>query len=633
MIRFSLWPPAAFRPYAALAALALVACGAPAPAPAPSALAPRAPESATRALELKELVERYWAETAALAPWYSWGGADLPFGAPAAENIAPQSLADSLAIERRYLEQVLAIPRATLDAQSMLTYDIFRWERSRAIEGFTYPLELLPVNPYDGMPLEFALMAPGAERLALSSDEDHEQWRSRASSFVRWSEQAIFNLRDGLRRGYTVPRVSVEQALPQLAALGEDAPSNVFYQAAQPNAGEPEDAARIRRRSAIAADVKQGVLPAYRRLHDFLEHEYLPQARTSVGLSALPLGPAWYTYLVQRTIGSGAAAAQLPTPPVQLHTLGLKEVERLHQRVQALLAEAVFSGDARAFLDVIRGDPRLGYKDPADLLGAYQALKPRVADTVPILFTAMPRAEFGIHRVEAFRQDLAPALSYRPRAPNGMLAAALYVNTGERDALPLILWPSQYLREAVPGHHYQLELQRERADLPRFRRFGGAPAFIEGWGLYAATLGEELGLYHDPQAKFGSLLAQLHCALGLVVDTGLHAKGWTRQQAIEYLQAQAPIDEAAAVRAVDRAIALPAEALACTVGFLKIQELRALAQQTQGPGFDLRAFHAQVIKDGAMPLDVLEAKIKSWLRTSAAGADTAGGTAGGAAVP
>jgi uncharacterized protein (DUF885 family) len=189
----------------------------------------------------------------------------------------------------------------------------------------------------------------------------------------------------------------------------------------------------------------------------------------------------------------------------------------------------------------------------------------------------------------------------------------LYVNTAARGGRPPLVLPAQYLREAVPGRHYQLELQRERADLPRFRRFGGAPAFIEGWGLYAATLGEELNVYRDPEAKFGSLLGQLGCALGLVLDTGLHAQAWNRQQALDYLHAHMPIDDDDAVKSVDRIIALPGKAVACTVGFLKIQGLRTRAQQVRGAGFDVRAFNSEVINDGAMPLDVLEAKVNSWL--------------------
>src|ERR1700688_3679145 len=273
----------------------------------------------------------------------------------------------------------------------------------------------------------------------------------------------------------------------------------------------------------------------------------------------------------------------------------------------------------------MRGDPRFS-RDSAELLGAYQSLKAEVADAAPALFIAFPRAEFGIRSVEAYRDAFAPALSYLPRAPNGMAPALLYVNTATHAARPALVQPSQYLREAVPGHHYQLELQRERVDLPRFRQFGGAPAFVEGWGLYAAALGEELHVYRDPEAKFGALLAQLDCALGLVLDTGLHAQAWTRQQALDYLHAHMPIDDDDAVKTVDRMIALPGRAAACTVGYLKIQALRGRAQQVQGAAFDVRTFHDELVKDGAMPLDVLDTKMNTWLeKRASAGAPSGAG--------
>ena len=580
-----------------LTATALVACGAKPPSAPPPRTAPPAPA------QLGLLVERYWAEAAALTPWYAWGGADMPFGETPAENIAPQTLADSLAIERRYLAAISTVPRSSLDTQSKLTYDIFARERSLAIEGFTYPLELMPINPFEGMPQAFALSAPGAQRLAISSAEEYEHWRSRALRFVEWTNQAIVNMRAGQRRGYTVPRILIEEALPQLAALGEDTPTNMFYDAQRSGSGGTAAAEEARLTAAVRAVLKENILPSYRALHDFLQREYLPRTRTSVAWSVLPLGNAWYTYMLRRTTGSAAT-------PAELHALGVAEVERLQQRVRSLLSEASFPGDAQAFYERMRGDPRFSHKDTAELLGAYQSLKAEVADAVPSSFMAFPRAEFGIRSVEAYREAFAPAVSYLPRPPNGMAPAVLYVNTAARPALVL---PSQYLREAVPGHHYEIELQRERADLPRFRRFGGAPAFVEGWGLYAAALGEELKVYRDPEAKFGSLLGQLECALGLVLDTGLHAQAWTRQQALDYLHAHMPIDDAAAVKTVDRIIALPGKAVACTVGFLKIQGLRTRAQQMLGAGFDVRAFHAEIIKDGAMPLDVLEAKMNAWL--------------------
>lgn len=586
-----------YRALLGLTATALMACGAK-PPPAP----PRAAAAVPAPAQLGLLVEHYWADAAAFTPWYAWGGADMPYGETPAENIAPQSLADSLAVERRYLAAVSAVSRSSLDAQSTLTYDIFVRERALAIEGFTYPFELMPINPYDGMPQAFALSASGAERLAISSAGAYEHWRTRALRFVEWTNQAIVNMRAGLRRGYTVPRIVIGEALPQLAALGEDVPANVFYDVLRSDSGGTATPGEARLTAAVRTVLKENVLPAYRALHDFLQGEYLPRTRTSIAWSALPLGNAWYAYILRRTTGSAAPAAEL-------HQQGVAEVERLQQRIRSLLSETAFTGDAQAFYERMRGDPRFSPKDSAELLSAYQSLRAEVRDAAPALFIAFPRAEFGIRGVEAFRQGSAPALSYLPRAPNGVAPAVLYINAAARGGVV----PSQYLREAVPGHHYQLELQRERVDLPRFRRFGGAPAFVEGWALYAATLGEELKVYRDPEAKFGSLLGQLDCALGLVLDTGLHAQAWTRQQALDYLHAHMPIDDDAAVKTVDRIIALPGRAAACIVGYLKIQGLRVRTEQVQGAGFDLRSFHDEIVKDGAMPLDLLEMKMNAWV--------------------
>ena len=585
----------------ALAGLTLAGCGAPA-APPPSG----SPRPAVPADRLRGIVERYWDENAARIPWYSWGGSAIQFGDAPAEDISPQSLADSLDLERRYLAEVSSVPRSSLNVDAKLTYDIFRRERALAIEGFTYPLELLPVNPYDGMPQQFALMAAAAEHQAQSSEKEYRAWRARSLSFVNWTNQAIVNLRDGMRRGVTLPRGLVEKSIPQLAALGEDAPANTLYQPLRPVAGAIGDPEQLRLNAAMTAVLKEKILPSYRALHDFLQHEYLPRARASVGWSALPLGDAWYAYRVRRATGAVST-------PAQLHALGVSEVERLHGALQAVLVEAAFPGNAQAYLDGMSRDPRFSYTRTDELLRAYEDLKVQVAAAEPTLFAAQPRGDFLIRSVESFRESTVLPLSYRPRAPNGLAPATLYVNTARLEARPATAVASQFLREAVPGHHYQITIQQERADLPRFRRFGGTPAFVEGWGLYAQTLGGELGLYRDSQARFGSLLAELRCAAGLVIDTGLHAQGWTRAQALEYLQRQVPMDDEDARETVDRAIALPAHELACTVGFLKFKALRASAQQALGTRFDLREFHAELIKDGAVPPDLLEIKMKSWV--------------------
>jgi uncharacterized protein (DUF885 family) len=387
--------------------------------------------------------------------------------------------------------------------------------------------------------------------------------------------QAVVNLRDGLRRGYTVPRVLVDKALPQLAVLGADTDQNPFYAAIQPAGTDPE---RLRLTAAMRQEIKDQVLPAYRAMHDFLQRDYLPRSRTSVGLSMLPLGDAWYAYLAKRYTGGAQS-------PAQLHAQGVAEIERLRQRLQALLGET----GAQAFYDHMRSDPRFSYKSADELMTSYQELKVQVDAALPALFPVAPRGEFSIRRVEAYRAGTAPPLAYRPRAPNGLSAAVLYVNTARLEAHPAVPMTAEFLSQAEPGHHYQFELQRERADLPRLRRFA------------------------DTEAKFGAVLLQMNCAAGMVVDTGLHALGWSRGEAVDYVRAQVPTDEAAAADLVDRAIARPGAALACGAGYLKIQSLRQLAQQGLGSRFDLGAFHEQVLKDGAMPLSALEIKMKRWI--------------------
>jgi uncharacterized protein (DUF885 family) len=652
MIRF--YRPMMF----SLAFISLVGCGR--PAPAPSA---RVEQSVAPRESLSHLVEAYWDESATSSPWYSWGGAELRRAEAPADSVSAQSLADSLAVERRYLAAVLLVPRAPLDADARLTYDIFWRERELAIESFTYPAELMPVNAYDSVPQRFALMATAAERHALTSAKDLEIWQNRAGYFERWTDQAIGNLREGLRRGYKLPRSVVDRVLPQLAALGADTPANVFFQRPPPGAPDAGDGAdggagaganatgaaavavnaapaataidaaangdaaagaagsatagpaapapprappappSPELSAALDATVRDKILPAYRALHDFLQKKYLPHARDSVGLWALPLGGTWYAHLIKRATGGSAT-------PAELHALGVAEVEHVRARLgpAAVVAPGAVGPAVAAGATGATGAVGAG----AETLSTYEALKVQLGTAAPTLFNIAPRADFEIRRVEAFREATTPALSYRRAMAYGKYAAVLYVNTTALAPSVAGETSADFLREAVPGHHYQLALQQERADLPRFRRFGGAPAFIAGWGVYAASLGEELGVTRDAPAKAGALLAQLECAAGLVIDTGIHAQKWTRQQAVDYVHAQVPVNDATVANLVDRAIALPGEALACTVGYLKIQSLRTRAQQTLGARFDVQAFHAEVLKNGAVPLDLLEANLKQW---------------------
>jgi uncharacterized protein (DUF885 family) len=579
----------------ALAASALTACSqssAPPPPARPSALPPGA--------ALNRLVDEYWDERQRLNPHSR--SAVLRFESASGYDITPQFLADSLDLERRYREALRAVPRGALDAEAQLTYDIFERERDVAIEGYTYPSELMPVNPFRSVPLEFARAGVGVGAYAILSSKDFEIWRARAADYVRWTAQAIANMREGQRRGYVLPRVLVARLLPTLAALGADTPANVFYRplgAISPTL-RTEEGQRIT--DAMTAAVKQEILPAYRRLHDFMRDEYLPRARQSIALSALPLGPAWYAHLVRRETASRLT-------PAEIHAIGAAETERLRGRLQSLLAEAGFAGNAQAYFAAAQSEPRVAYKTPEELLDYYAQLKVSTAAALAAEFSESPQGDFLISPVEPFHPGPTPALFYE-RGANRSAAPVLYVDTARQ---PLVPRPADFLREALPGLHWQLTVQQERSSLPKFRRFGGDPGFVAGWGLYAESLGEELGLYGDTEAKFASLKDELACAAGLVVDTGVHGLGWSREQASDYLRAQVPTSEEAANETIDRIIALPAEGLDCGMGARIFRGLRAQALKVQGAGFDLRDFHAELIDDGAMPLDILESAANLWL--------------------
>ena len=541
-----------------LALAALTACGG---SPAPSPAAPG--KLAAGAEQVNRIVERYW---------------DEHF--PVENALAPQLLADSLSIERRYLAEILAVDRDALDVRTKLTYDIFRRQREVAIEGFTYPGELLPIDPIDGMPHQLAAYAAELAARPSTKAADYENWLKRIDDYVHWTRQAAINMREGMRRGYTSPRSLVERILPLLERLGADDSANVFYGPIRslPDGIQASDRDKLTREMSSA--VSQRLLPANRELHDFLQKEYLPRARITLALSDLPLGSQWYAYRVRRATSSALA-------PEEINRIGTAEVERL-------------------------GPPAVREAAPAPgngLLNAYRELQTQVQAALPTAFAEIPTAEFEIRPADWLVRPVM-ALYYQRKGSSGSPPAVLYVNVGKgaRSAASI----AAFLQKAAPGEHLQSALQQERADLPRFRRFGAEPGFTEGWGLYAVSLGETLGVYSDESAKLDAVSTQMSCAVALVVDTSLQAKGWTRAQAFDYLHAHLAIDDLDAQLLIDTYTARPGDALACMMGELRIRAIRARAQQALGGRFDLRQFHTEILKDGAMPLDILDTKMKAW---------------------
>jgi uncharacterized protein (DUF885 family) len=541
-----------------IALFALAGCGAPsAPAPTPAA------KPSPPAGQLNRIVERYWDERLATE-----------------DVISPQILADSLNIERRYLAELLGVSRDTLDAPSRLSYDIFRARRETNIEAFTFPDELLPINPFGGMTQQIAAQAAQLAQHPAANALDYEHWLKRVDDYVRWTQQAAANMREGMRRGYTSPRSVIERMLPILERLGVDDSANVFYAPLRSMPESIKDPERARLSRDLTRAIAEKLLPANRALHDFLQKEYLPRARTGLALSEMPLGREWYAFLVKKATSSALS-------PDEIGRIGAAEVERLGTPLPRDAAPVAASG----------------------LVNAYKELAVQIQAALPAAFSEIPKSDLEIQSAEWLPRPAA-SLYYQ----GGSLGAAiLLVNTGKGAKTALSI--ASFLQQGLPGKHFQVALQQERTDLPRFRRFGSEAAFTEGWGLYAASLGDTLGLYGDESAKLDAAATLRRCAVDLVVDTGLHAKGWTRGQAFDYLRTHLGVDDLDAQSLIDGYAASPAEALAC-VGAMKFRALSALAQQRLGGRFDLREFHSEILQGGAMPLDILDAKMKGWMDAS-----------------
>jgi len=579
----------------------------------PSKLSAPLRASNAETVKLYRIVETYFDQYLALNPIYATGLGDHRFDDRFGDYASMSWIADSLGVEQESLEKLQAVDPRQLSGEDLVTYEAFKRQRELNIGGYRYPSELLAINQLDSWPNTFAQLGSGKGAHPFRTTRDYDNFLARMDGFVAWVDQAINNLRAGVGKGVVLPQVVVERTLPQLEAFGrlEDPQQSVFWQPLLNFPAGPTVADRNRLLRAYDEKLRTKVLPAYRRLHDYLAQEYLPKARTTAGWSDLPSGDLWYAYLVRYHTTTELT-------PDEVHELGLREVARLRANLAGLQGALGVGGEPRAVFDAMRADPRFQFREPRALLAGYESLRARVDAGLPALFQRRPKAAFEIRPVEDFRAASASAASYRPPSADGARPGIFYVNTYDLGSRPSYAMEALYLHEAVPGHHYQIALAQETPNLPRFRRFGWDTAYGEGWALYAESLGSELGLYADPYSQFGALTMELWRAARLVVDTGLHAKGWERQRAIEYLRANTALGEADIAAEVDRYIAWPGQALAYKVGQLKILELRREAQARLGERFDLREFHEQVVGSGSLPLPVLEAKVRRWISAVAA---------------
>jgi uncharacterized protein (DUF885 family) len=532
---------------------------------------------------------------------------DHRFNDRLAITIKPDYITQSLAIERDFLARVEAIDPDLLDHQDHLSREIFVRERRHSIDGHAFPGHLRPLNQFRNFGNTLAQLGSGQGAQPFDTVKDYDNFIGRMSDFSRWADQAIANMREGMEKGVVQPGILMERVIDQLEAHVVDDPEESLFW--RPVAGMPEDieeteAARIRDsyRDAIA----EVLVPAYARLRDFVRDEYMEATLDAHGMHALPNGAAWYEWLVRGTTTTDMTAAEI-------HDIGLAEVNRIHEEMRGVMETVGFEGGLHEFFEFTATDEQFYVDRPDLLIQAYEDLRERVDEAAKALFDLTPEAEYEIRAVEPYRERSAAGASYMRPAPDGSRPGIFYVNTYDLSARPLWAVESLFLHEAVPGHHFQIALQQEQDHLPRFRQFGGNTAFIEGWALYAEAIGPEMGMYEDPYQYFGMLNAELWRAIRLVVDTGLHYHGWSRDQVLDYMFANSAVGEARAVSEAERYMAIPSQALAYKIGQLRIQALRAQAEERLGDAFDVRAFHNLLLRNGALPLDILEQEVDRWI--------------------
>ncbi|HEY0608892.1 MAG TPA: DUF885 domain-containing protein [Chitinophaga sp.] len=559
--------------------------------------------NAAAADSLHNIVDRYFEEKMQLFP------IDATFnGEHQYDNLLHMDISDNFrqqidSFTSRYLQELQKVDTAALSPNDRISYDIARWELNIMKEGLTFHDNLMPINQFSSLTLTLPQLGSGTSAQPFKTKEDYEKFTQRMKSFSQWADSAIANMRRGEASGYVLPKALVVKVIPQLAALTKKDSNNVFY---GPLKQLPEGLDSSSR-GALATEYKQAIensiIPAFEKLRSFMQTEYLPKARSSSGISGVPDGKAYYQYLIRYWTTTNKT-------PDEIFATGEKEVARIRGEMEEVKNSTGFKGDLAAFFTFVRNDPQFKiFKTPAQVLDSFKAIEDKIMPDVQQIYLHLPKTKFEIRQTEAFRAASASA-EYFPGSVKDGRPGVFYVPILDAKKFSYVGMESLFLHEAIPGHHFQSSLQQENDSLPKLRKFIWFGAYGEGYALYCEGLGKELGLYTNPYQYFGRLSDEIHRAIRLVVDVGMHAKGWSREQALKYMLDNEPLSEEEATAEIERYMAIPGQALSYKTGELKIRELRQKYEQLLGNKFSLKNFHDELLKDGCVPLSVLEAKMK-----------------------
>ena len=507
----------------------------------------------------------------------------------------------------KYETELTKIDMTKLNEEEQNSYEIIKWEVSVGKELLKQPTNLMPIHQFSGTHLTMGQFAGGTSAQPFKTEKDYLNFLKRMDLYSVWIDSAMVYMKKGIAKGVVLPKALTEKVIPQFEEMPtpkiED---NLFYSSIKLMPNDFSEAVKKDLTAKYTAEIQEKLIPKFKQMTAFLKNEYLPASRTTSGIGSFAFGPALYaTYAKQWTTTE--------MNPAEIHELGLKEVTRLNAEMEKVKIQVGFKGTLKEFLNSVRDKKELKpFKKPEEVLANFENIYARIKPNVDKLFSLQPKTKFEIRRTEAFREKSASA-EYIQGAADGSRPGIFYVPIPDVTSYNVLEDEDLFLHEAIPGHHFQVSLQQESTTLPSFRKFNWFGAYGEGWALYAESLGKELGLYTDPYQYLGMLNDEMHRAIRLVVDTGLHTKNWTREQAIQFSLDNEAESKASITTEIERYMAIPGQALSYKIGQLKIIELRKKAEAKMGAKFDIRKFHEKVLESGVMPLALLEKKINAWI--------------------
>ena len=557
--------------------------------------------------QLDKIISEYYEDQLKLSPLSATFNGDNRYNDLLNIDFTDSHRALVKSILEKYQKSIQEIDRKSLHTNDQLTYDLIERDVNLGLEGLSFPENLIPLNQFYGFHLTFAQLGSGSVIQPFVTVKDYENWSKRMLKGAAYLDSSVVYFRKGMAAGHVLPKALIVKIIPQLDAFNvKDVKESTFYGPIKNLPKSFSEADKKRFTELYTNNIQQIILPAYSRLATFMKEEYLPKGRLSSGISDIPNGKAYYQYLI-RTMTTTDKSAD------EIYQTGLSEVKRIKTEMEKTKDAVGFKGDLKAFFEYMRTDPKFTpFKDPAEVLAAFETIHKKMEPALKTMFGRVPKSPFEIRQTEAFRAASASA-EYFAGSEDGKRPGIFYVPITNAKTFNLTSgMESLFLHEAIPGHHYQISLQQENGDLPKFRRFGGNSAYAEGWALYTESLGKELGLYTDPYQYMGALGDEMHRAIRLVVDAGMHSKNMTREEAIKFMMDNEPLSEEGTIAEIERYMAIPAQALSYKIGALKIKEIRERLTKQLGAKFKLSDFHDELLKDGNMPLEVLEKKMDQW---------------------